>query len=114
MDDLNRRIREFGEKSAQLLTAVSIALVVAATISTRPDLGVQEKAALGRAATWWLRAIFPILAGIVPLKEARWGSRQWYAALRWIKFGLLWVAVACVAMGLYQLFDGVWNIAITF
>jgi hypothetical protein len=37
---------------------------------------------LVRAATWWwMSAVFPVLLGVLPVKDFRWNTRTWYCFL---------------------------------
>jgi hypothetical protein len=102
-DDLVReetRIRELGEKSSQTLLFLSFALVVVATLKDKSDS--THQVALKQATYWWSCALFPILLGIVPLKEFREGNTCWYGFVRWFKVVLLWVAMIIIGLGAWE------------
>jgi hypothetical protein len=48
---------------------------------------------------WWMCAVYPVILGIVPLKEIRWNNPTWYAIVHWVKFSLVWVACIFVFIG---------------
>ena len=96
-DAIERRIKELGEKSSQTLLFLSFALVVVATLKDKADSSHQ--AALRCAMHWWSWALFPVLLGILPLKEFRENNPRWYCILRWFKVALLWVAVILILGG---------------
>ncbi len=97
--DLSERIKELGDKSTQLLTFLSFALAVAVLLWSSTVLCGSQKSSLVLAMRWWVRAIFPILVGILPVKEFRENSLRWYSIVRWSKFVLLWVAVGFIFYG---------------
>ena len=88
-DQIEARIKELGDKSTQILIFLSFALVVVATLRSNPALGLEQKTALVAAMRWWMRAVWPVLLGIVPLKEFRENSRTWYRTVRITKVVLL-------------------------
>lgn len=98
---LEERIKELGDKSSQTLLFLSFALVVAATLKDK--LAWNQQTAVRLAMCWWSWALFPILIGILPLKEVNEGNYGWYSFLRWLKFVLLWVAVVLISIGAYWL-----------
>jgi len=93
--NLSERIKQLGEKSTQILLFLSFALVSVATLKEK---GVQSPE-LDNAFLWWKIALFPILASVLPLREFVWECPRWYETIRWIRFGLLWVAIAFIAWG---------------
>ncbi len=96
VDPIEKRIAEFGDKSTQLLLFLSFAIVGAATLyhelATKIDL-------IRSAITFWIFSIFPVLLGVVPLKDFMWENRSWYAVVRWVKFALLWLAIIVSGVG---------------
>jgi hypothetical protein len=71
-DELGTRINELGNKSTQLLLFLTFAILGAVTLMTR-DCASQQ---LVRAATWWwMSAVFPVLLGVLPVKDFRWNNR---------------------------------------
>jgi len=110
IEDLEKRIKELGEKSSQTLLFLSFALVVVATLKDRSDPG--QQGALRCAMYWWAWALFPVLVGILPLKElsliyqlvcryppSRHRTRSWYCFVRWFKVALLWAAIILIVFG---------------
>ncbi len=100
--DLANRIKELGDKSTQILIFLSFALVVVATLGTNPALGSGQKFAMSLAMRWWLRAVYPVLLAILPVKEFRENNLRWYRIIRISKFVLLWIAIACIFFGARQ------------
>jgi hypothetical protein len=66
----------------------------------------EQLAALNGALWWWKLALFPILLCILPMKEFRWKSPRWYRCIRWLRFGLLWIAVIVISIGVYSFLTG--------
>ena len=78
-DDLAIRINELSSKSTQLLLFLPFAIVGAATLRTAQFPADQ---ALVRVATWWwILAVFPVLFGVLPVKDVKWNNRAWYRFL---------------------------------
>jgi hypothetical protein len=98
---LSLRIKELGDKSTQLLTFLSfaIAAVVFLGYGSNPASQVAQKILQSGAMRWWVSAIFPVLAGVFPVKEFRHNNLQWYSVVRWSKFILLWVALGYIVVG---------------
>jgi hypothetical protein len=95
-----RRIQELGEKSSQTLLFLSFALVVVATLKDKSDASRQVE--LQQAMCWWSWAVFPVLAGILPLKDFGEGKIGWYAVVRWCKVVLLWAAILMIGWGAWK------------
>jgi hypothetical protein len=106
MDDeitsLSKRIQELGDKSTQLLTFLSFSIVVVAAMNSSQTLGPIEKHATRNAMWSFALALFPVILGIVPLKEFREGSLTWYRFIRMTKVVLLWVAAILIGYGIFQ------------
>jgi hypothetical protein len=99
-DDLDTRINELGTKSTQLLLFLTFAIVGAGTLRTAQFPADQ---ALVRVATWWwILAVFPVLLGVLPVKDFKWNNRVWYRFLVGAKILLLWVAVVLSGVGAIQ------------
>jgi hypothetical protein len=99
-DDLAERINELGSKSTQLLLFLTFAILGAVTLRINEFPG---NPTLVRAATWWwMFAVFPVLLGVLPVKDFKWNDRVWYRSLVWVKVVLLWVAVAFSCIGAIQ------------
>ena len=98
--DLSTRINELGNKSTQLLLFLTFAILGAATLMTK-DGAAQES--LVRAATWWwMCAVFPVLLGVLPVKDFKWNSRRWYRFLVYAKCLFLWASVILSGIGAIQ------------
>ena len=103
--ELEIRIDELGDKSSQLLLFLSFAITAAAVLrSSQTPVGAYQQAALTHAMRWWIGAVFPILVGILPVKEIKWGSPRWYRIVRWSKVGFLWVAIVLIVFGAMQFY----------
>ena len=99
-DDRATRINELGNKSTQLLLFLTFAILGAVTLMTRGCTG-QER--LVRAAMWWwMFAVFPVLLGVVPVKDFSWNNRRWYEFLVHTKCVLLWASVILSGIGAIQ------------
>jgi len=107
IEQLEARIKELGDKSTQILIFLSFALVVVATLRSNPALGPEQRMGLSAAMRWWMRAVWPVLLGIVPLKEFRENSMTWYRIVRTTKVLLLWLAAIFILLGLYQFGHGI-------
>jgi len=104
-EDLDTRINELGTKSTQLLLFLTFAIVGAGTLRTAQFPADQ---ALVRVATWWwILAVFPVLLGVLPVKDFKWNNRVWYRFLVGAKILLLWVAVVLSGVGAIQLLRAV-------
>jgi hypothetical protein len=98
--DLSTRINELGNKSTQLLLFLTFAILGVVTLMTR-DCSGQER--LVRAATWWwMLAVFPVLLGVLPVKDFSWNNRRWYRCLVIAKCLLLWASVIVSSVGAIQ------------
>ena len=98
--DLATRINELGNKSTQLLLFLTFAILGAATLMTK-DCAAQER--LVRAATWWwMLAVFPVLLGVLPVKDFNWNNRRWYRFLVYAKCLFLWASVILSGIGAIQ------------
>jgi hypothetical protein len=103
--ELEERIEELGAKSSQLLLFLSFAITAAAVLrSSQNPIGAYQQTALTHAMRWWIRAVFPILIGILPVKEMNWGSPLWYQIVRWSKVVLLWAAIVFIVFGAMQFY----------
>jgi hypothetical protein len=101
INDLSNRIKELGDKSTQLLTFLSFALVVVVLLWSSDGPKFKQNSSLVLAMYWWVRAIFPILIGILPWKEFRENNLRWYKFIRWSKVGILWLAIGFIFRGVY-------------
>jgi hypothetical protein len=103
IEELSQRISELGNKSSLVLLFLSFAMVSAATLEAVEG---EQLAALNGALWWWKLALFPILLGILPMKEFWWKSAGWYQCIRWLRFALLWFAVIFISIGVYSFIVG--------
>ena len=98
--ELAMRINELGNKSTQLLLFLTFAILGAVTLMTR-DCAGQER--LVRTATWWwMFAVFPVLLGVLPVKDFNWNNRRWYRFLVHAKCLFLWMSVIFSGIGAIQ------------
>lgn len=106
--DLKDRIRELGEKSTQLLIFLSFAIAAVVLLGYGPDSPsshqISDRIAKSGTLRWWVSAIFPVVIGVLPLKEFRRDNPRWYRIVRWFKFWLLWAAVGCIVFGAVRFF----------
>jgi hypothetical protein len=73
-------------------------MLAAATLRLIPTLTGGQKFAVTTAMRWWTLAIFPALVCVAPLKDVR-TTVRWYRFILWLKFGFLWIALVCLAIG---------------
>ena len=98
--DLGARINELGNKSTQMLLFLTFAILGAVTLMNR-DCSGQER--LVRAATWWwMLAVFPVLLGVLPVKDFNWNNRSWYRFLVYAKCLFLWASAILSGIGAIQ------------
>jgi hypothetical protein len=109
LKELSERIEELNRKSTQVLTFLSFAITAAVLIWSNSTLGVREKVLVVGVMRTWVLAIFPILVGILPLKDFSDNNIRWYSFLRWLKFVLLWLAVALVCWGAVDFARAIWG-----
>jgi hypothetical protein len=100
VDALEARIRELGDKSTNLLLFLSFAIVGAASV--KYDQLPADPGLVRSAMRWWMLAVFPVLLGVLPVKELRAGHRRWYGIAVFLKILVLWVAVALSFVGAIQ------------
>ena len=105
LDELEARIRELGDKSTNLLLFLSFAIVGAASL--KYDQLSADPGLVQSAMRWWILAVFPVLLGVLPVKELRLNSRRWYSIAVWAKILVLWTAVALSFVGAIQFFRAV-------
>ena len=98
--DFGARINELGNKSTQLLLFLTFAILGAATLMTK-DCAGQERL-VRAAAWWWMCAVFPVLLGVLPVKDFNWNNRRWYRFLVYAKCVLLWTSVILSSVGAMQ------------
>lgn len=103
---LQCRIKELGEKSTQVLTFLSFAIAAVVLLGYGPDSPshpeLSAKVVQSGTLRLWVLAIFPVVAGILPLKEFRRDNPRWYRIVRWFKFWLLWAAIVYIVLGAVQ------------
>ena len=99
-DELGTRINELGNKSTQLLLFLTFAILGAATLMTKD--GAAQERLVRAAAWWWMWAVFPVLLGVLPVKDFNWNNRKWYRFLVYAKCLLLWTSVILSGIGVIQ------------
>jgi hypothetical protein len=101
--DLKDRIKELGEKSTQVLIFLSFAIAAVVLLGYGSDFPsnheVSNRIVQSGTLKLWVLAIFPVVAGVLPLKEFKRDNRRWYRIVRWFKFALLWVAIGYIIVG---------------
>jgi hypothetical protein len=108
--DLEKRIKQLGDKASQLLLFLSFALVVAAILETQGNLSPSQTMLITFGMRCWTGAIFPILISVLPVKEIREHSEKWYEIVRWSKFVLLWIAISCIFVGAIFFLCAIWRL----
>ena len=98
--DFGTRINELGTKSTQLLLFLTFASLGAATLMTKD--GAAQERLVRAAAWWWMWAVFPVLLGVLPVKDFNWNNRTWYRFLVYAKCLLLWTSVILSGIGVIQ------------
>lgn len=103
IEDLRCQIKELGEKSTQILIFLSFAIAAVVLLGYGPDSAstreLSTKVIQSGTLRSWVLAIFPVVAGILPLKEFRTDNLRWYRMVRWFKFCLLWAAIGYIVFG---------------
>jgi hypothetical protein len=98
--DFGARINELGNKSTQLLLFLTFAILGAATLMTKD--GAAQERLVRAAAWWWMCAVFPVLLGVLPVKDFNWNNRRWYRFLVYAKCLFLWASVILSGIGAIQ------------
>ncbi len=98
--DFGTRINELGNKSTQLLLFLTFAILGAATLMTKD--GAAQERLVRAAAWWWMWAVFPVLLGVLPVKDFNWNNRKWYRFLVYAKCLFLWTSVILSGVGVIQ------------
>jgi hypothetical protein len=106
-EELKERIEALNKKASQMLLFLSFAIVAAATVNT--EKLPADPVLVRSAIRWWLGAVFPVLFGVLPLKEVQWNSKGWYKFVRWAKVGAMWVAVLLSGWGAVRFFRALWD-----
>jgi len=91
------RIKQLGKKSGQMLLFLSFALMVVATLKNKTS--PIHLYSLRATMLWWSSALFPVVLGVLPLKEFRPESSKWYHCVRLFKVVLFWIAGALIIVG---------------
>jgi hypothetical protein len=100
------RLQELNNTATQVLLFLSFAIVAGVTYLAT-SLDASRKLALQSSLHWWVGAIFPTVAVILPLKEFSDGSLRWFRFLLWVRFLLLWSAIVCIFVGAIQFFRSI-------
>lgn len=104
LNELRRRIEELNTKGARVLIFLAFGIAAMVLLWTSDLLSEIQQDLVFDAMRWWVLGILPAVAGILPLKEIRENSRLWYGLVRWLKFALLWLTIACIAIGTIYFF----------
>jgi len=100
-EDLKGRIKELNAKFSQMLLFLTLAIVGAATLNP-DDLDISSTR-VRSAIMWFVIAIFPVLAGVFPVKELGRSfsrdERKWLTIIVKGKILLLVIAVILSAFG---------------
>ncbi len=99
INELRERIDELNGKSTRVLMFLSFAIAAAVLMWSNSSLEARQKELAVGAMRSWIWAVFPVLAGILPVKEFGHNNTRWYGFLRWLKFVFLWLAVAFIGWG---------------
>jgi hypothetical protein len=100
------RLQELNNTASQILIFLSFAIVAGVTYLT-PAMDLSRRTAVHLALRWWIGAIFPTVAGIIPLKELRDKDLVWYRFLLRMRFVLMWSAIICIFIGAVEFFKAV-------
>jgi hypothetical protein len=114
---LEKRIKELGEKSNQMLLFLSVAVVGTATLFAIPNREHLKQADLDAlrhfrsAMSLWGWAFVPVLFGVLPVKELYIvvgdTKDRWYRRVRRAKVILMWIAVGLSMWGGLHFLGGV-------
>jgi hypothetical protein len=108
---LRVRIKELGDKSTQVLLFLSFAIAAVVFLGYGQAPGspspVSLKIVQGGALLSWVSAIFPVIVGVLPLKEFGRNNLRWYRIVRWFKFWLLWIAIAYIVCGAVKFYRAI-------
>jgi hypothetical protein len=103
LDVLKGRIKELNEKSTQLLIFLSFAIAAVVFLgygsNSAVNNPVSQRISQSGVLRWWVVAIFPVIIGVLPLKEFGRNKPRWYRVVIWLKFWLLWVAIFDIVVG---------------
>jgi hypothetical protein len=104
LNELRRRLDDLNGKAARVLLFLAFAIAAIVLLWTSDLLSEVQQDLILAGMRWWVLGILPAAAGILPLKEIRENSRMWYGIVRWFKFALVWVTIACIVIGTIYLF----------
>jgi hypothetical protein len=99
-EELGTRINELSNKSTQLLLFLTFAILAAVTLMTKDCDG--EESLIRAATRWWMCAVFPVLLGVLPVKDFHWNKRKWYRLMIHAKCVCLWASVILSGIGAIQ------------
>jgi hypothetical protein len=100
------RLQELNNTASQVLIFLSFAIVAGVTY-LNPGMELSRRSAVHFALRWWTGAIFPTVAGIIPLKEVRDRDLWWYRFLLRMRLLLMWSAIICIFVGAVEFFRAV-------
>jgi len=109
---LLERIEQLGNKSTQVLLFLSFAFVAVVTLKS-DHITENQKESLTFAMRWWVRALLPILLGILPVRDLVDYAKckdGWYELIRWSKVALLIGAVILILFGAWYFGCAIWPV----
>lgn len=96
---LEKRIDELNKKCTQVLFFLSFALAAAGLLWSHSGIY--------RPLEWWVCAIFPVLIGILPLKDFWPNSHCWFCFIHWLKVAVLWLSIIFIFVGAVYFFRAI-------
>jgi len=100
IDELEKRIKELGDKSTQVLIFLSFAMVSIITLENRTNICNHILYSLNISLLWLEAALIPVLLGVLPLKEICIRNHKYYVFLVMLKFFLLIIAIIFILFGI--------------
>ncbi len=107
LKEVAKRIKELNDKASQMLLFLSFAIVGAATVNA--EKLPADPVLVHWAMQLWVWAVFPVLIGVLPLKEVRWKNKGWYDLVRRIKVRVMQAAVVLSLLGAVQFLRALWD-----
>ena len=104
LNELRRRLEELNGKAARVLLFLAFAIAAIVLLWTTDLLSEIQQDLVFDGMRWWVLGILPAVGGVLPLKEIRENSRLWYSVVRWFKFALVWLTIACIVIGTIYFF----------
>lgn len=106
---VEERIQQLNDKSTQMLLFLSFALLAVATLVDK-----HQNEYFRQSMVWWGRAMYPVLVGVLPVKEGHTllpsciTKDCWYKFIRVLKVFALLIAVAVSIGGAHRFVQGVY------